>query len=114
MSSLVCERTEYRGGKDGSLRLVTIEGTEFSIPVTKVMRATGQAKRVGFLNRLPGVDTDPGGRVIVDEAFRTTNPKMWAGGDCVNGGKEVVNAVAHGRDAARDIDRELRSGAAGK
>ncbi len=114
VSSLVCERTEYRGGKDGSLRLVTIEGTEFSIPVTKVMRATGQAKRVGFLNRLPGVDTDPGGRVIVDEAFRTTNPKMWAGGDCVNGGKEVVNAVAHGRDAARDIDRELRSGAAGK
>jgi len=114
VSSLVCERTEYEPGKDGSIHLVTVPGTEFTIPVTRVMRATGQAKRVGFFDRLPDVETDAGGRVVVDDAFRTTNPKMWAGGDCVNGGKEVVNAVAHGRDAARDIDRELRSGAAGK
>jgi len=114
VSSLVCQRTEYEPDADGARRLVAVPGTEFSIPVTMVMRATGQAKRISFFDRLPGVETDPGGRVVVDETFRTSNPRMWAGGDCVNGGKEVVNAVAQGRDAARDIDRTLRSGAAGK
>ena len=114
VSLLVCERTEYQTDLDGAQRLVTIPGTEFSIPITMVMRATGQAKRISFFDRLPGVETDSGGRVVVDETFRTSNPRMWAGGDCVNGGKEVVNAVAHGRDAAMDIDRTLRSDAAGK
>ena len=31
------------------------------------------------------------------------NPKVFAGGDCINGGKEVVNAVADGRNAARTL-----------
>ncbi len=114
VDTLVCARTEYRTGDDGERELVTVEGTEFPLPVTMVMRATGQAKRVSFIEELPDVEVDAGGRVVVDEAFRTGNPKIWAGGDCVNGGKEVVNAVAHGRDAARDIDRTLRDGAAGK
>ena len=32
---------------------------------------------------------------------------VYAGGDCVNGGKEVVNAVAEGKAAARAIDADL-------
>jgi len=45
---------------------------------------------------------DDKGRVKVDpETGCTTNPKIYAGGDCINGGKEVVNAVADGRKAAR-------------
>ncbi len=31
---------------------------------------------------------------------RTSNPKYYAGGDCVNGGREVVDAVADGKRAA--------------
>ena len=50
-----------------------------------------------------------GTRVVVDERFRTGNDRIWAGGDCVNGGKEVVNAVEHGKQAARDIDRMLQA-----
>jgi glutamate synthase (NADPH/NADH) small chain len=45
---------------------------------------------------------DAKGCVIVDaRTKRTANPKVYAGGDCINGGMEVVNAVADGRDAAR-------------
>ena len=36
---------------------------------------------------------------------RTGNAKVYAGGDCINGGKEVVNAVADGREAARAMLR---------
>jgi glutamate synthase (NADPH/NADH) small chain len=104
---LVCVRTEL--GPDGSV--VPIEGTEFSIPVDRVFRATGQAKRVDFVSTLDGVETDAGGRVVVDADHRTGNAKIWAGGDCVNGGKEVVNAVQHGKIAARSIDQTLLTAA---
>ena len=88
------------------------DGWDFDLEVDHVFRATGQAKRTGLLSQFPGLDLDGAGRVAVDGGFRTTHPKVWAGGDCVNGGKEVVNAVAHGKQAARDIDEALRTGAA--
>jgi glutamate synthase (NADPH/NADH) small chain len=40
------------------------------------------------------------GNVVVDpETGRTSNPRYYAGGDCVNGGREVVDAVAEGKRA---------------
>ena len=112
VSALVCQRTEYL--QDGTGTLGVVAGSEFAIPVTMVLRATGQEKRIDFFDKLEGVETDGGGRVVVDDGFRTGNPKIWAGGDCVNGGREVVNAVAHGKAAAVSIDESLRAGAAGK
>ena len=38
---------------------------------------------------------------------RTGHPRVWAGGDCVNGGLEVVNAAAEAKVAARDITAAL-------
>ena len=34
---------------------------------------------------------------------QTNLPKVFTGGDCGNGGREVVNAVAEGKKAARGI-----------
>lgn len=110
VSALVCERSEY--SDDGNL--ISVPGSEYAIPATMVLRATGQAKRVRFFDMFDDVATDPSGRVVVDDEFRTGNPGIWAGGDCVNGGKEVVNAVAHGKAAAASIDRTLRSAVNGK
>jgi glutamate synthase (NADPH/NADH) small chain len=46
--------------------------------------------------------------VIVErESGQTTNPKYFAGGDCVNGGREVVDAVADGKRAGIGIARHL-------
>jgi glutamate synthase (NADPH/NADH) small chain len=36
-------------------------------------------------------------------AFQTTNPKVFAGGDMVRGSDLVVTAVFEGREAARGI-----------
>lgn len=50
------------------------------------------------------------GRIKVDEQQRTSIPKVWAGGDCVAGGDDLtVSAVQHGKVAAIDIDRQLRT-----
>jgi dihydropyrimidine dehydrogenase (NAD+) subunit PreT len=48
-----------------------------------------------------------GGTIAVSDIYQTGNPKYFAGGDCVNGGREVVDAVAEGMAAARGIDAWL-------
>ena len=73
-----------------------------------VIAATGQVPHGSFLGDGAGLELDRSGRVVVDGGYRTSNPAVWAGGDCVNGGKEVVNAVAEGMAAARSIDSVLR------
>jgi dihydropyrimidine dehydrogenase (NAD+) subunit PreT len=68
-----------------------------------VIAATGQEKHLELLERLPSVRLDRG-RVVVDErTMQTSNPRYFAGGDCVSGGQEVVNAVAEGKRAAAGI-----------
>ena len=79
-----------------------VEGEAFDVAADLVVLAIGQAKLKDLLAGVPGVALDDRGRVITDAATgRTGNPRVYAGGDCVNGGMEVVNAVADGRDAAR-------------
>jgi len=40
---------------------------------------------------------------------QTGNPWYYAGGDCVNGGREVVDAVADGKRAALAMVRRLEA-----
>ncbi|MCB9651633.1 MAG: FAD-dependent oxidoreductase [Deltaproteobacteria bacterium] len=71
------------------------------IPVDLVAMAIGQSRLTGLAAAFGGVAVDAKGRVVVDPATcGTGNPKVYAGGDCVNGGKEVVNAAQHGKLAA--------------
>ena len=47
-----------------------------------------------------------GGRIATDADGRTSHPKIWAGGDCRAGGRDLtVEAVEHGKVAAIAIDR---------
>jgi glutamate synthase (NADPH/NADH) small chain len=43
------------------------------------------------------------GRIAAGADGATSNAGVFAGGDCVNGGKEVVDAVQAGKDAAAAI-----------
>jgi len=92
-------KTEEVNGK-----LQEINGSEFEIECDLVIRATGQGKQVEFLAQIANLQVDAKGRIITSSAnYQTSNPKYFAGGDAVNGGAEVVNAVQHGRDAAKNI-----------
>ena len=51
---------------------------------------------------------------VTRETGQTSNPKYFAGGDCVSGGREVVDAVADGKRAALGILRMLTLAAAGR
>ena len=85
-----------------------IAGSEHDIAADLVVLAIGQSKLQELFTLFPGVALDDGGKVQVDtETLRTGNPKVWAGGDCINGGKEVVNAAADGKRAALAIHAAL-------
>ena len=108
---------EFLRGADGSVTGVELAPTEDGRSTdgpTKILHcdlvalAIGQARLTTLAAAFPGVELDDRGRVCVDdETCRTGSPKIWAGGDCVNGGKEVVNAAQHGKLAARDITSRL-------
>jgi glutamate synthase (NADPH/NADH) small chain len=83
--------------------LTKVEGSEFTLECDVVIPAIGQSPLAELLTRVEGVTMERG-RVAVDRATgQTTNPKYFAGGDCVNGGREVVDAVADGKRAALGI-----------
>ncbi len=70
-----------------------------------IVLAIGNERDAGQL--LPGLEIDEKGCVVVDaDTMKTSVAKVYSGGDCINGGKEVVNAVADGRDAAFSMLRE--------
>lgn len=94
VTGLQCERT------DGSLEL-------FNIPCDMVIKAVGQQKMSSFFNDVAGIETDEKSRVIVNDQMQTSNPKIFSGGDCANGGKEAVDAAQMGKLAAQGIHKTL-------
>ena len=83
--------------------LAPVAGSEFEIECDVVIPAIGQSPLVELLSQVRGVEMERG-RVVIDRATgQTTNAKYFAGGDCVNGGREVVDAVADGKRAALGI-----------
>ena len=72
-----------------------------------VVTSLGQTRLLQLLEQLRGVELRHGCVSIIRETGQTSNPKYFAGGDCVSGGREVVDAVADGKRAARGILRSL-------
>jgi glutamate synthase (NADPH/NADH) small chain len=82
---------------------VPVAGSEFTIECDVVIPAIGQSPLLELLSQARHVTLERG-RVVIDRATgQTTNPRYFAGGDCVNGGREVVDAVADGKRAALGI-----------
>jgi dihydropyrimidine dehydrogenase (NAD+) subunit PreT len=94
VSSLRCERT------DGSLEL-------FDIPCDMIIKAVGQMKMGNFFSDIAGVEVDDKGRVKINDKMQTSNSKVFAGGDCANGGKEAVDAAQMGKLAAMGIHESI-------
>jgi dihydropyrimidine dehydrogenase (NAD+) subunit PreT len=95
IASMECVRMN----DDGEPAPTPVPGSNFHLLCDMVIPAIGQGPLVSLLEQCRGVQVTMG-RVQVDRASgRTTNPKYYGGGDCVNGGREVVDAVADGKRA---------------
>jgi NADPH-dependent glutamate synthase beta subunit-like oxidoreductase len=91
----------------GKRSVLPVPGTEFIIPVDMVIKAIGQEAQNDFISTIPDVKFVGGKIEINTDTYQTGNTKVFAGGDCINGGKEVVNAAYDGKMAAYGIDKFL-------
>ncbi|MGA3019650.1 MAG: NAD(P)-dependent oxidoreductase [Bryobacteraceae bacterium] len=91
----------------GRRRATLVPGSYFEVACDMVIPALGQSRFIAVLHESRGIELE-GGSIAVDRPTgRTTNPRYYAGGDCVNGGREVVDAVADGKRAAQAMARQL-------
>lgn len=107
VEGLECVRTRLIGEGRGA-KVEPVPGSEFLLEADMVVRALGQQPVVDLLRSIPGLMIRNGCVAVNPETGQTGHPKYFAGGDCVNGGKEVVDAVAEGMWAARGIDAWLK------
>lgn len=92
--------TQMVGGK-----AEPIPGSEWVERCDLVLKAVGQEKQVKLLRTLfPALVINERGVIAHDPLTGQTNvPHLFVGGDCGNGGREVVNAVGEGKKAAHGI-----------
>ncbi len=100
VKQLVCSVMKL-GEPDASGRRSPIDtGETFALNVDMVIKAAGQVPFEKLVNKFK-IQNSKGKINIKDSA--TNIPGVFAGGDCVNGGKEVVDAVQAGKDGAFSI-----------
>lgn len=82
-------------------------GETITLEVDMVIKATGQKPYDALVDE-NGLKNNKG-KVLTDDMAATNIPGVFAGGDCVNGGKEVVDAVQAGKEGAEAILKYLQS-----
>lgn len=105
VTKLVCSKM-FLGEPDESGRRSPVDtGDTFSLEVDMVIKAAGQ---VPFEKLIAsnGVN-NKNGKIVIDSNCATNIKGVFAGGDAVNGGKEVVDAVQAGKDGAKAILKYL-------
>ena len=102
LTGLRMQRIEMHGqGREAKLEPVA--GKEFTLECDMVIKALGQQPLVEFMNAIDGLEVDRGRLVVDSQSGATSVPGLYAGGDCISKGAEVVNAVEEGKIAARGI-----------
>jgi dihydropyrimidine dehydrogenase (NAD+) subunit PreT len=100
-------RTELDPPDSRAGRVKTVPGSSFVIAADMVVKALGQEPLLDLLAALPQLRCDKG-KIMVDRATCATSVAgLFAGGDCLRNGGEVVDAVQDGKIAAQGIHTSL-------
>jgi dihydropyrimidine dehydrogenase (NAD+) subunit PreT len=100
-------RTELDQARSRAGALTIVPGSNFVVSADMVVKALGQEPLFDLLEAIPQLSHHKG-RIVVDPATGATSvPRLFAGGDCLRNGGEVVDAVRDGKIAAHGIDGEL-------
>ena len=93
--------------KEGESRLspVNIENSNYQVDVDYIVMALG-SKPQEFVKDL-GLELNKWGNIQVDEEYKTSNPKVYAGGDLAGMKGTVAWAAKSGREAARNIIKNI-------
>jgi len=101
VKQLLCSKMKLGEPDESGRRSPVDTGETFSLDVDMVIKAAGQ---MPFEDLVKNNNVEnKGGRIILKDKASTNIPGVFAGGDAVNGGKEVVDAVQAGKDGAAAI-----------
>ena len=93
--------------QSGRRRPIPKEGSEFNLDVDMVIMALGTTPNPLIKSTTKGLDTNPKGCLIVNEAGLTTREGVYAGGDAVTGAATVIKAMGAGKLGAKSINEYL-------
>lgn len=108
LAGIQCVRTEL-GDYDASGRrsAVPIRGSEFDVHLDNLLIAIGESVDPTMLPQ--GLEYTRRGTILVNpQTLQTSIAGVFAGGDVVTGPRDVVGAIASGKQAAVSIDRYLK------
>ena len=106
VKELICTKMKL-GEPDASGRRAPVETNEtFTIEADMIIKAAGQIPFEELVNA--SAIQNKGGKISISTHAETNLKGVFAGGDAVNGGKEVVDAVQAGKDAAKGILQYLK------
>jgi dihydropyrimidine dehydrogenase (NAD+) subunit PreT len=101
VKKLICEKMEL-GEPDASGRRAPVPtGETFSLDVDMVIKAAGQMPFENLVHEANVLHKN--GKITINKDGSTNLKGVFAGGDAVNGGREVVDAVQAGKDGAKGI-----------
>ena len=101
VTSLVCDVMKLSAPDFSGKPAPEPTGETIAIDCDMIIKATGQSPFIDLINE-NGIKNNRG-KIILKESSSTNITGVFAGGDAVNGGKEVVDAVQAGKDGAKAI-----------
>jgi dihydropyrimidine dehydrogenase (NAD+) subunit PreT len=108
-TGVLFQRTELPEPATRSSPVRGVPGSEFALAADMVVKALGQEPLLDLLSAVPGLEVKKGAIVVDGATLMTSISRLFAGGDCLRSGGEVVDAVQDGKIAARGIDTRLRT-----
>jgi glutamate synthase (NADPH/NADH) small chain len=110
VSGLAAVQVSWEKDENGRYQMREIPLSGFELEADLVLLAMGfvHVMHDGLVEQL-GVELDGRGNIAVDENYMTSVEGVFAGGDASRGASLVVWAIHDGREAARGIDRYLRT-----
>lgn len=105
VKKLICEKMRLGDTDESGRRAPTPTGELISLDVDMIIKAAGQ---MPFESLVRDANlTHNHGKIVVEKDGSTNLKGVFAGGDAVNGGREVVDAVQAGKVAAAGILKYL-------
>ena len=101
VTKLICEKMRMGDVDESGRRSPAPTGKTFSMDVDMVIKAAGQMPFESLV-RKANLENNHG-KIVVSRDGSTNLKGVFAGGDAVNGGKEVVDAVQAGKVGAKGI-----------
>jgi NADPH-dependent glutamate synthase beta subunit-like oxidoreductase len=108
LTGVLFQKVKAVRDENGRRDLVPTGEPDEHVPCDDVLVAVGQENSFPWIERDAGIEFDKWGMPKVDpKTMRSSNPRVFFGGDSAFGPKNIIWAVAHGHEAAVSIDKML-------